>query len=684
MNDVPHESARQVRLIEDAFDRGQAALAAGDKPEATRWLERAHRLAPAEGTITLVLATAAIGDDNAKAAKLFAEVLASADVRDAWFGLATARMLMGDLPGASAAVAEVLGRHAFRPDIIELAAHLAKATKAPGWCGLTSAGAVVVHPADTVKVDVRIDGTPLSELNLPAGWARAQSVTVTETARHLIGSPISLSAIGRVEGQVEAGEDGLRGWAWCPGDPDADPGVSVGVGRAQKAIGIGGAATGIRGLPPLARPRSFAVSWSDLPGGDAPVRVRGRDGRDLQGSPISRGSAASKAAVPVSVRSQRRRQDLTQWRHNGGQEAAVLVTHADGGGVERRVQASVACHEAQGRRAIVLRPAKSPVGGIVASSADLPDLQFSLPREQAAVLRLLRGMNPVAAELHHFLNHDPSVFEIIHALGVPYDAHVHDYVWFCPRIALVGRGDRYCGEPAPVACQSCVTELGAYLNEEIGVAALLNRSQAILKQAKQIIAPSDDAALRLTRHFPGIYPIVKPHEDDTAVPEPPPIPYVDGTVRVCVAGAIGLHKGFHVLLDLARDAKQRALDLSFVVAGTTIDDQRLIDTGRVFVTGPYQPDEAVDLIRAQGAALALLPSIWPETWCLGLTELWRAGLRVAAFDIGAPAERIRRTGRGFLFPLSMAPSAINDTLLQSISRRSLLPIRCPSAYNTSC
>ena len=49
------------------------------------------------------------------------------------------------------------------------------------------------------------------------------------------------------------------------------------------------------------------------------------------------------------------------------------------------------------------------------------------------------------------------------------------------------------------------------------------------------------------------------------------------------------------------------------MVGTTIDDQRLMDTGRVFVTGPYQPEEAVALIHAQNAALAFLPSIWPET-----------------------------------------------------------------------
>ena len=77
----------------------------------------------------------------------------------------------------------------------------------------------------------------------------------------------------------------------------------------------------------------------------------------------------------------------------------------------------------------------------------------------------------------------------------------------------------------------------------------------------------------------------------------------------------------------------------------------------------YAPDEAVSLIRAQNATLALLPSIWPETWCFGLGEAWRAGLRVAAFDIGAQAERIRRTGRGFLLPLGLPAHAINNALI---------------------
>jgi hypothetical protein len=45
---------------------------------------------------------------------------------------------------------------------------------------------------------------------------------------------------------------------------------------------------------------------------------------------------------------------------------------------------------------------------------------------------------------------------------------------------------------------------------------------------------------------------------------------------------------------------------------------------------------------------------------------------VAAFDIGAQAERIRRTGRGLLLPLALSASGINGALLSAGSRPPVL------------
>ncbi len=71
-----------------------------------------------------------------------------------------------------------------------------------------------------------------------------------------------------------------------------------------------------------------------------------------------------------------------------------------------------------------------------------------LPAELSALAKFLRGTGLREVELHHLLGHQPAILELITLLGVPYDVHVHDYALICPRIALVGRERRYCGEPA--------------------------------------------------------------------------------------------------------------------------------------------------------------------------------------------------------------------------------------------
>jgi GT2 family glycosyltransferase len=368
----------------------------------------------------------------------------------------------------------------------------------------------------------------------------------------------------------------------------------------------------------------------------------------------------------------RRRLDQARWRavQPASRAAALVITHNDGGGVEQRIVAACATHLAAGRQPIVLRPASLSDGapGVVLGdgpAGGFPNLRFAMPAELSTLAKFLRGIGLREMELHHLLGHSPAVVELIGLLGVPYDVHVHDYGLICPRIALVGRERRYCGEPAVATCEACLADLGSLTGEAISVAALRQRSARLLAGARHVLTPSADATVRLRRHFPTIEVQTVPYDDDDSHIAAMSISVRSrhGSTRVCVVGAIGVEKGYEILLASARDAAERGLPLEFVVVGHTIDDARLLDTGRVFVTGEFQPAEAVPMIRAQDAAIAWLPSVCPETWSFTLSEAWRAGLRVVAFDLGAQAERIRRTGRGVLLPLGLPPAAINSALL---------------------
>ena len=371
----------------------------------------------------------------------------------------------------------------------------------------------------------------------------------------------------------------------------------------------------------------------------------------------------------------RRALDAARWatRSCSAGGSVVVVTHDSGGGVERALRARCAALADDGLDAIVLRPVVDPSGtaarryvpGLCSVGAGqdggFPNLRFRLPEELPALAALLERDRPRWLEVHHLLGHHYSVTDLATALRIPYEIRVHDYSMICARINLIGAERRYCGEPSVAACDACVADAGSALEETIEPRTLRQRSAAALSGARAVIVPSEDTASRLRRYFPAAKPLVLPHEDDAGLPPlaqigPPPR-------RIGVVGAIGVAKGYDTLLACARDAARRDLALSFTVIGHTEDDERLLATGRVFITGPYAERNAVTLIRQHGLHLAWLPSIWPETWCYALGEAMRAGLAVAVFDIGAQAERIRRTGRGWCLPLGLSTPAINNALL---------------------
>jgi GT2 family glycosyltransferase len=959
-------------------------VAAGKPDEAVRWLDRALRLTPRDQNIALSLATLLLGRDNVRAASLFDAISHATDLREAWQGLAAARLLLGDPVAASTCLARALMNSVVADAVAPLAGEIAARAGRAGWCGVTAAGQLLLHPLRPGAAIVMLDGrrTTLRGTALPQSWRKAQRLDVVIGDEALLGSPIDLGRLRRVVGFVEADAGGLRGWAWQPGSPDADPTliVQAGSGAPSWRLRATDEAMEVPHAGALARPRGFRIAADRLTSQPGLWHVLSEDGRDLLGSPLDptqteragragaemlsalypagvRASGSSRrrvpvrpgtvapAALPIARRvprtgkvpgrrkvsvvipvfndkettracleslwtglprgcsivvvddasdeaaltewlddlARRRRirlirqpsnqgfarsanagfadcagQDIVLlnsdtivpadwlerlrdaaysavdigtatpfsndasilsypnvesdnpvpdlaaterlakaawranrggvvdipvgvgfclyirhdclaavgsfradvfaqgygeendfclrarhlgWRHvavpgafvahrgsasfggagrhlrernerilrelhpgyealvgefirtdplgdvrrrldvvrlratwTSGQDAVLLITHDDGGGVEHCVKRSCEIHLAAQRYPLVLRPAVTKDGepactlshGDRGAGGIFPNLRYRLPQELPVLVRLLRAAGVQSVEVHHLLNHDPSIYELIAQLSVPYDVYVHDYALFCPRIALVGGSRRYCGEPGPAECEACVADNGRYTQEDIAVPELLDRSERFLGRSRRVIAPSIDTADRMHRHFSSSKPLVEPIEDDDAIEEPPPPAARDGKSRVCVLGAIGEHKGYDVLLGCARDAVARDLPLDFVVVGSTIDDSRLLATGRVFITGLYRSEEVEALIRAQKASLGFLPSIWPETWSLALTELWRAGLRVATFDFGAPAERIRRTGRGFILANELRSGDINNLLVAAV------------------
>ncbi len=672
---------------EEAVSRGLAHLAAGAPREAVRWFDRARRLAPEDASAALLLASALSGIDPQAAEDLLRPLVA----QHPGFGAAVAalsaiRLARDDAAEAASLLQSFLAACAPPPDtgFADLAARVAAQAGYPGWIGVDAGGRVTLHMVGPGPV-LLLDGRPVAlrrsvrGMALPPAWLGARSLTATCGALPLLGSPVRLMTRRAATGQVEAdGAGGLHGWAWIPADPDATPRLCVTGARGAAPVSIVARAQGVS--DGVSRPRHFQVPAHRLPPGRH-MRVTGPDGADLPGSPLrvlAGGAAASTPAPGDTQAAPLRAAEVLRWRRGArAQGAVVLITHAQGGGVARHVQARAAALSAQGLRPIILTPhgAWPPEPGaprpcaLADGDGPFPLLVWDPARALGRLAAFLLPEKPQAVELHHLMGHDFAITGLATRLGVPMDVVLHDYALICPRVTLCGGGARYCGEPAEVsACDACVAEHGDRLHEAIGVAALRARSATLIAQARHVHAPTGDSARRVARYLPSAgKTLILPWEDKI----PPALPAAAAAPfgrHVCVVGAIGEDKGYGVLLACAEDAARRGLDLHFTVVGHTTDDARLMQTGRVFVTGRYAEDEALALIARARPDLGFLPSVWPETWCYSLSLLWRAGLWPVVFDFGAQAARVTACGIGTRLPPGLPADRINDVLLRTTPR----------------
>jgi glycosyltransferase involved in cell wall biosynthesis len=218
---------------------------------------------------------------------------------------------------------------------------------------------------------------------------------------------------------------------------------------------------------------------------------------------------------------------------------------------------------------------------------------------------------------------------------------VHDYQAICPRINLAGESGLYCGEPDEAGCDSCLTTQGNRSGLR-SIRAWREVNAQLFAAADRLLVPNADVSERLARYFPQAVFHVSPHEQilPGELQMRNPVIKPQEPLHVVVVGAIGKVKGYDVLLECARNARQRALPLRFSVLGYSMDDQKLRQAG-VSITGRYLEREGPAKLEALEPHVVWLPSLWPETYSYTLSMALNGGYQVFAFDIGAIGRRLR-------------------------------------------
>ena len=353
----------------------------------------------------------------------------------------------------------------------------------------------------------------------------------------------------------------------------------------------------------------------------------------------------------------------------GASEAAILNVAASGtalrlGGVQAQLASRL--HIERGLRSVaLLSPGRLEQSG---SRRVVTDLEAGI-REAIAITG--------AGTVHFEGMHEVPLRTVLRLIesGIRVIVSLHDFSLFCARPHLIEEPTgRFCFYSEDFdRCDRCL-----HRTWDVPPNAQRDRralAREILVAATGVIVPSQ---FLLDRHrqlfsLPELVAeVVEPGVPARAI-------HADGArLAIAFAGSLKRHKGAHLLPELARLLGSVEIH---VFGGGDEDLLRAIRRiPNITVHGYYRGDTLPSLLARFGIGLVMLPSIWPETYSLVLSEAWIAGAAVAAFDLGAPAERIRRHGGGWLAPLESGAEGLGRIIEQW--KAGLITTKVPSSVPT--
>ena len=238
---------------------------------------------------------------------------------------------------------------------------------------------------------------------------------------------------------------------------------------------------------------------------------------------------------------------------------------------------------------------------------------------------------------------------------------LHDYFAVCPSFVLLNADGRHCGVPSLAECEGCIARHEApfvAFSPPSRVDRWRESWGACLRAADEVRCFSNSSRKLLLRAYPELdrpTTTVVPHVVDAKALRIPRLRH-DGPLVIGIVGQISAQKGAGIVAEMLARIERDGLDARIVVIGTL---DAPIRSAHLEVTGPYAREALPDLIEAHGANVFLFPSIWAETFSYVVGELMAMRVPIVAFDLGAPAERLREYANARLVPEVSAAAALD-------------------------
>lgn len=277
---------------------------------------------------------------------------------------------------------------------------------------------------------------------------------------------------------------------------------------------------------------------------------------------------------------------------------------------------------------------------------------------------LLKGLEINLIYINHLIGFPAfKIMDLIQYSKIKYLYFIPDFFCACPSYNLINSKGFYCNNETDIkVCQQCLNRISRI---HINIQEWRDRFLSFLADAQEVIAPSNSTREIVQKYYSNISITVhEPTLPSTIYYTFNPQFIKEDTLNIAFIGTIHQNKGSAILYELKDAINREKLPICIKVIGTTNIHKHFISSDKNFiVTGRYNNEEISNLLAKHKVSIVVISSICPETFSYTTHEALASGYPVITFDLGAPAEEIKKHGGGWIVePMN------SDSILQLLKK----------------
>lgn len=255
--------------------------------------------------------------------------------------------------------------------------------------------------------------------------------------------------------------------------------------------------------------------------------------------------------------------------------------------------------------------------------------------------------------IRHIAWHSLGLIDICSHLNIPIVFSFHDYYTICPTVTLLDNHSKFCSGNCTNSSGDCSQPLWKNSNlphlKHKAIHLWRSMFKNALKQCHHFITTSEDTRSRIETYFSDIvsgkFSVIPHGRNFEKMYQLGECPDKGEAIRIVFPGNISVSKGADLIKKLANEPLPFEIEIHIVGKFDLLIDKTL---NKLVFHGAYTRDNLSSILEKIRPHIGGVFSIWSETYCHTLTELWSCGIPVMAFDIGAVGDRVRANGGGWL------------------------------------